>query len=82
MKQSINKAFAALLPGVILVVIFLQLASCGSKSDPAPSAQDALTAKLIANNWTMQKRERGQCGSDFGVQRSDHKIYSQCFHHY
>jgi hypothetical protein len=54
MKQSINKVFAAVLPGAMLVVIFLQLTSCGSKSDPAPSAQDAVTAKLIANNWTMQ----------------------------
>lgn len=37
-----------------LIVLITQLTSCGSKSDPTPSAQDAVKAKLIANNWTVQ----------------------------
>lgn len=39
---------------VTLIALMTQLTSCDSKSDPVPSAQDAVKAKLIANNWIMQ----------------------------
>lgn len=47
-----NKWMIVLAP-IFLFVMMTELSSC-KKSDPEPSAQDKVKAKLIANNWKMQ----------------------------
>lgn len=52
--KSCVRPFTIIVTTATLIAWMTQLTSCGIKSDPTPSAQDAVRAKLIANNWTMQ----------------------------
>ena len=52
-SQIINKSITVLLSLSIQATLLL-ISSCGGKSDPGPSAQDLVKAKLLANSWVLQ----------------------------
>jgi hypothetical protein len=52
-KQTPTIHLLAIVTSSVVITLLLQIMGCGS-SDPAPSAQDAVKAKLTSGKWNMQ----------------------------
>jgi len=55
-KKIKSTRLAKLILFMALTMLIIQLSGCGDSgaTDPAPSAQDAIKAKLTANKWNLQ----------------------------